>query len=211
MRVHLLQNFFAFVVAGVGLVFCPPATPLADRSTSLGWLVVAGSCVFGGLLSYAGLSLRGDVTATMFTGARRGAPVCLKRRAFAFFQDAGFRVSGLGFPVVRLYAIKCAISFRASALGSRVVCFSRCLLDPRDWRMLLRRGQLLVLGLVLGTPTSLRKHDFIWRLIRCSAWICCWKSACQYRTSQIEPVFLPGSILGPRGYQAIARCTELRE
>mmetsp|Transcript_9052 Transcript_9052/g.16947 ORF Transcript_9052/g.16947 Transcript_9052/m.16947 type:complete len:313 (+) Transcript_9052:253-1191(+) len=63
----LYQNFFAFVVAGVGLVFCPPATPLADRSTSLGWLVVAGSCVFGGLLSYAGLSLRGDVTATMFT------------------------------------------------------------------------------------------------------------------------------------------------
>jgi len=65
----LYQNIFAFAVAVVGVVSKPPTTLLvADASSSLrAWGVVMASCAVGATLSYAGLSLRGDVTATMFT------------------------------------------------------------------------------------------------------------------------------------------------
>eukprot|EP00959_Pyramimonas_sp_CCMP1952_P320492 6706757-Pyramimonas_sp.AAC.1 len=53
----------------MGLILSPPTTIIAANGTLMGWLVVLASCIVGGTLSFGGMSLRGDVTATMFTGA----------------------------------------------------------------------------------------------------------------------------------------------
>jgi len=63
----LYQNFFAGVVSCMGLIYSPPTTIIAANGNLMGWLVVLASCVVGGTLSFGGMSLRGDVTATMFT------------------------------------------------------------------------------------------------------------------------------------------------
>jgi len=63
----LYQNFFAGGISCLGLLLSPPTSVIAANGSLFGWLVVLASCVVGGSLSYSGMSLRGEVTATMFT------------------------------------------------------------------------------------------------------------------------------------------------